>query len=179
MKKRFLILGAFFLLFTTSAFAVTVNMKESKTMPSKSRVGVGAQVGWPFVDAVVTYTNSNPKSDLFGFRFTGSLGFAYSGVFNLNATADWIFYQCCFTNTGSREAENSVLDLSLGAGASMGFGEVGFIGPIGSFAVNYTFARNWTVFVRTNLGYIFGVYGNGGSGFYASGTAGFTYDFDV
>ena len=73
----------------------------------------------------------------------------------------------------------SILDFSLGAGAALGFGTKGYIGPIGAFAVNYTFAKNWVVFLRTNLGYVFGIYGGSSNEFYASGTAGFTYEFDV
>lgn len=180
MKKRFLILITLFVLLSSSAFAVTITGSGKVNAPAKSRVGVGAELGYPFVNAVVTYTNADPSSDIFGFRFYSSLGFGYyTSSFNLGVSADWIFYQCVFTNTGSKEAENSVLDLSLGAGANMGFGSSGYIGPVGAFAVNYTFARDWTVFVRTHLGYTFGIYGNATSHFFGSGVAGFTYGFDV
>lgn len=181
MKKRILILAVLLAVFTSSAFAVSINVKgnEYKSSPSTSRVGLGLQVGYPLLDAVITYTNTNPQDDLFGFRFSGSFGFNFAGVFNINATADWIFYQLYFTNTNSKEAENSILDFSLGAGVALGFGTIGYIGPIGSFAVNYTFAKNWVVFLRTNLGYVFGIYGASSNMFYVSGTAGFTYEFDV
>ncbi|MDY5967566.1 MAG: hypothetical protein SPJ08_00960, partial [Sphaerochaetaceae bacterium] len=141
MKKRIIILAVLLAVFTSSAFAVSINLKgnEDKSSPSTSRIGLGLQVGYPLLDAVITYTN-NPKDDLFGFRFSGSFGYNFAGVFNINATADWIFCHMFFSETNSKEAENSILDFSLGAGAALGFGTIGYIGPIGSFAVNYTFA---------------------------------------
>lgn len=62
MKKRILILAVLLAVFTSSAFAVSINVKgnEYKSSPSTSRVGLGLQVGYPLLDAVITYTNTNP-----------------------------------------------------------------------------------------------------------------------
>lgn len=182
MKKKFISILLVLVIGVGTLFAATASGSHSSKLPS-SRLGLGVAVGFPSLDPILTYTYSEPDNP-FGFRLAASAGISlYSGLgMHASLGGDWIFYKLEFTDTGSPEAENSVLDFSLGGSLSFtswkGFDST-YIAPAGVFTITYTFAKNWTVFTRESFGYSIALAKNSSSYFYYNFTVGFTYEFNL
>lgn len=192
MNKKILVIMLVLLLAVSSVFATTVstrlvdnsrNNRYNNTKMTNEKLGVGLSTGYGGIGPALTYSKRD-LNKLFGFRYYLDAGFGwlYTG-FDLSTGFDWIWLKLIFTDTGSKEAENSVLDFSIGAGAHLtvgGNGSVG-LGPVGTFTMTYNFADNWQVFLRPSFGYGWWVAGNNaaGNGFIWDIRAGFTYQFDL
>lgn len=195
MNKKILVIMLVLLLAVSSVFATTVstklvdnsrNNRFNSTKMTNEKLGVGASIGWGGLGGALTYSKVD-LDKLFGFRYYLDLGLGWGLLnnyvgFSLNTGFDWVWLKLIFTDTGSKEAENSILDFSIGAGAHLsvsGKGTVG-IGPIGTFSIVYSFAQNWQVFSRTSVGY--GFFFNSeaaSSNLIWDERLGFTYQFDL
>lgn len=186
MKKRLLAIFIVAIISVGMLFAASATGSHSTKLP-ESRLGIGVAVGYPSVDPILTYTYSKPN-DAFGVRAFASAGLSFFQGLGMHASvgADWIFYKLEFTNTGSKEAENSVLDFGLGASLAFathkGFDYID-LAPAGVFSITYTFAKNWTVFTRDSFGYNIWLKNDDSpswaSSFFWNLTLGFTYEFDL
>lgn len=191
MNKKILVIMLVLLLAVSSVFATTVstklvdnsrNNRFNSTKMTNEKLGLGLSIGYPGLGLALNYTKNDLNKN-FGFRYYLDAGFGYSTSFVLNTGFDWVFVKLIFTDTDSKEAENSILDFSIGAGAHLyvgGDGSVG-LGPIGTLAITYNFARDWQVFWRPSFGWGWWLAGPNaaGSGFIWDVRAGFTYQFDL
>lgn len=192
MNKKILVIMLVLLLAVSSVFATTVstrlvdnsrNNRYNNSKMTNEKLGIGLSLGYAGLGPALTYTK-NDLNKVFGFRYYLDAGFGWWNTsFELNTGFDWVFLKLIFTDTDSKEAENSILDFSIGAGAHLsvlGNGRVG-LGPIGTFSIVYSFAENWQVFSRSSFGYgwWFGGGSAAGSGFIWDERIGFTYQFDL
>lgn len=194
MNKKILVIMLVLTLAVSSVFATTVSTRlvdnsrntvfsRNNTKMTNEKLGIGLSLGYFGLGPALTYTK-NDLDKLFGFRYYLDAGFGWwTTSFELNTGFDWVFLKLIFTDTNSKEAENSVLDFAIGAGVHLtvrGNGGVG-IGPIGSFSLVYSFAEDWQVFSRTSAGYgwWFGGDTSSSAGIIWDERIGFTYQFDL
>lgn len=188
MKKKIIAIAIVCVLMISSVFATDVHTKlvgndARGVKTTNSKLGVGLSLGYTGIAPSLTYTK-NDLNKTFGFRYYLDLGFGWwNPGFALNTGFDWVFVKLIFTDTDSKEAENSILDFAIGAGAHFevfGKGRVG-IGPVGTFSITYSFAENWQVFSRSSFGYgwFFGGGNDPAAGFFWDEIVGFTYQFDL